>query len=70
MNPLVKSHVTMTYTALASLKILGDDLSRVKTKSIIEGLKSLQQEDGCFLSTRGSGEIGTRNQFIFLIFSF
>jgi geranylgeranyl transferase type-1 subunit beta len=36
----------MTYTALASLLILGDDLSRVHHSAIIEGLKSLQLPDG------------------------
>ena len=36
----------MTYTALASLLILGDDLSRVHRSAIIEGLKSLQNPDG------------------------
>jgi geranylgeranyl transferase type-1 subunit beta len=38
----------MTYTALASLLILGDDLSRVHHSAIIEGLKSLQLPDGSF----------------------
>ena len=36
----------MTYTALASLVILGDDLSRVNRPAVIEGLKALQLSDG------------------------
>jgi geranylgeranyl transferase type-1 subunit beta len=39
-------HLAMTYTGLASLVILGDDLSRVNRAAIIEGVKALQQEDG------------------------
>ena len=40
------SHIAMTYTALASLLILGDDLSRVNRPAIIEALKTLQLPDG------------------------
>ena len=36
----------MTYTALASLLILGDDLSRVDKVAVIKGLKALQLPDG------------------------
>ena len=36
----------MTYTAMLSLLILGDDLSRVNKKAIIEGLKALQLDNG------------------------
>ena len=36
----------MTYVALASLLILGDDLSRVNKKFVIESLKHLQLNDG------------------------
>ncbi|KAK3096764.1 hypothetical protein FSP39_003019 [Pinctada imbricata] len=46
--PLDSGHIAMTYTALASLVILGDDLSRVNKKAIMAGLKSLQQEDGSY----------------------
>jgi geranylgeranyl transferase type-1 subunit beta len=70
LNPLIKSHVTMTYTALSILKILGDDYSRVKKKSILVGLSSLQQEDGCFLATRGGGEIDMRFTYWFEKFPF
>jgi geranylgeranyl transferase type-1 subunit beta len=40
------SHIAMTYTALACLIILGDDLKRVNKKAILEGLKALRQPDG------------------------
>ena len=36
----------MTYTALAILVILGDDLSRVYKKAVLNSLRSLQLEDG------------------------
>ena len=36
----------MTYTALASLLILGDDLSRVNRPAVIAALKALQLPDG------------------------
>ena len=44
--PLDSGHIAMTYTALASLIILGDDLSRVNKKAIMAGLRALQQDDG------------------------
>ncbi|KAJ8304361.1 hypothetical protein KUTeg_017944 [Tegillarca granosa] len=47
-NPiwLDSGHIAMTYTALASLLILGDDLSKVNKKAILAGLRQLQQKDG------------------------
>jgi len=39
----------MTYVALLLLLILGDDLSRVNKRGIIEGMKRLQQPDGRYL---------------------
>lgn len=41
-------HVAMTYTALCSLLILGDDLSRVDRQALAYGLTSLQLPDGSF----------------------
>lgn len=38
----------MTYTALCSLLILGDDLSRIDKQAVAYGLKGLQLEDGSF----------------------
>ena len=40
----------MTYSALTCLLILGDDLSRVNRRAVIEGLKSLQNEDGRYVA--------------------
>ncbi|KAH6560466.1 hypothetical protein BASA62_010476 [Batrachochytrium salamandrivorans] len=42
-------HITMTYTALALLLTLGDDLSRVNSNAIIESLKCLQCDDGSYI---------------------
>jgi len=39
----------MTYTALICLIILGDDLSRVNKKAIVESISKLQQEDGRYI---------------------
>jgi len=39
-------HIAMTYTALLSLVILGDDLSRVNKSAVIAGLRQLQLVDG------------------------
>ena len=36
----------MTYTALLSLLILGDDLSRVNKEAVVQGLKTLQLKNG------------------------
>uniref|UniRef100_A0A0K8SRS5 Geranylgeranyl transferase type-1 subunit beta n=1 Tax=Lygus hesperus TaxID=30085 RepID=A0A0K8SRS5_LYGHE len=44
-------HLAMTYTGLASLLILGDDLSRVNKRAVIKGVAALQQEDGSFAAT-------------------
>lgn len=39
-------HITMTYTALASLLILGDDLSLVDRKAVLAHVAALQCPDG------------------------
>nr|CAD7425644.1 unnamed protein product [Timema monikensis] len=41
-------HLAMTYTGLASLIILGDNLNRINRKAIIQGVRALQQDDGSF----------------------
>ncbi|KAF9585447.1 Geranylgeranyl transferase type-1 subunit beta [Lunasporangiospora selenospora] len=43
------AHITMTYAALVSLLILGDDLSRVAKEPIVRALKKLQQPNGCYI---------------------
>lgn len=45
---LDSGHIAMTYTAVASLLILGDDLSGVNKSAILTALRNLQQEDGSF----------------------
>ncbi|KAF9188622.1 Geranylgeranyl transferase type-1 subunit beta [Haplosporangium sp. Z 767] len=43
------AHITMTYTALLMLILLGDDLSRVAKEPILRSLRKLQQPNGCFI---------------------
>ncbi|KAJ8672847.1 hypothetical protein QAD02_004107 [Eretmocerus hayati] len=43
-------HLAMTYTALASLLILGDNLSGVDRESVIQGVKACQNSDGSFMA--------------------
>lgn len=50
-NAFDSAHITMTYTALACLLILGDDLSRVNREAIIASMKHLQQPNGRFVVT-------------------
>ncbi|XP_063230226.1 geranylgeranyl transferase type-1 subunit beta isoform X1 [Bacillus rossius redtenbacheri] len=53
-------HLAMTYTGLACLVILGDDLSRVNRKAVIHGVRSLQQADGSFCATLSGSESDMR----------
>uniref|UniRef100_A0A1L8DU25 Geranylgeranyl transferase type-1 subunit beta n=1 Tax=Nyssomyia neivai TaxID=330878 RepID=A0A1L8DU25_9DIPT len=41
-------HLAMTYTGIAILVSLGDDLSRLDRKAIVEGVAAVQREDGSF----------------------
>lgn len=41
-------HLAMTYTCLASLVTLGDDLSRVDKEAVIRGVEASQNENGSF----------------------
>ena len=52
----------MTYTALATLLILGDDLSRINKEAVLAGVRHLQQDDGSFCSTAE----GTENDMRFV----
>jgi prenyltransferase beta subunit len=52
--------LTMTYCALATLVILGDDLKRVDRKSIIQGMKELQLPNGSFKPSALGGESDMR----------
>lgn len=49
-------HLAMTYTGLAVLLALGDDLSRLNRKAIVEGVAAVQQEDGSFSPTLQGNE--------------
>ncbi|XP_052221775.1 geranylgeranyl transferase type-1 subunit beta-like [Dreissena polymorpha] len=46
--PYDGSHIAMTYTALASLLILGDDLGRVDRTAVLSSLRTLQLKDGSY----------------------
>eukprot|EP00761_Pharyngomonas_kirbyi_P001128 gb/GECH01001129.1/.p1 GENE.gb/GECH01001129.1/~~gb/GECH01001129.1/.p1 ORF type:complete len:359 (+),score=85.00 gb/GECH01001129.1/:1-1077(+) len=54
-------HIAMTYTALALLKMLGDDFSRVDKKAILETLGELQNANGSFKATA----VGSENDMRF-----
>ncbi|KAL5004408.1 hypothetical protein ScPMuIL_017864 [Solemya velum] len=54
--PHDSGHIAMTYTALASLLILGDDLSRANKTSILAGLRKLQLQDGSFCPVPAGSE--------------
>ena len=58
--PFDSSQLAMTYTALASLLVLGDDLSCVDRESIARAVGNLQNKDGSFLSARDGGECDMR----------
>ena len=44
------SHLAMTYVAICTLVALGDDLSRIHKRAILQTLQSLQKEDGSFVA--------------------
>ena len=52
----LNGHLAMTYTAIISLVILGDDLSRLQREPIARALFSLQDTDGNFVATSAGGE--------------
>jgi len=49
--PMNHGHLAMTYFALATLTILGDDFGRVDRVGIVEAIKQLQRPDGSFEAT-------------------
>lgn len=49
-------HITMTYTAISSLIILGDNLDRLNRKACLESVEALQLSNGSFNSTIKGGE--------------
>ncbi|KAM3718411.1 Geranylgeranyl transferase type-1 subunit beta [Dirofilaria immitis] len=56
------AHISQTYVALCSLLILGDDLSRVDRKAILEGVCCDQLSDGSF---RGQRETESDMRFVY-----
>ncbi|KAJ2449849.1 geranylgeranyl transferase type-1 subunit beta [Coemansia sp. RSA 2336] len=55
-TPANSGNLAATYSALCSLLLLGDDLSRVDRPAILKTLKYLQQESGTFAPHPGSNE--------------
>ena len=53
-------HLAMTYTAIASLLILGDDLSRLNRELVARSMGTLQTPEGSFLSCKEGGECDMR----------
>ncbi|VVC96985.1 geranylgeranyl transferase type-1 subunit beta [Leptidea sinapis] len=53
-------HLAMTYTGLCILLTLGDDLSRLNRKAIIDGVRALQTEEGNFSATLSGCESDMR----------
>lgn len=53
-------HVAMTYFALSTLAILGDNFERVNRDAIVSGMRSLQRADGSFAATAFGSEAGMR----------
>ncbi|KAG6441552.1 hypothetical protein O3G_MSEX001911 [Manduca sexta] len=53
-------HLAMTYTGLCILLALGDDLSRLNRKAIVEGVKALQTVEGNFAATLSGCESDMR----------
>jgi len=59
-HPLDTSHITMTYAALNTLLILGDDLSRLDRRGILTGIRALQLPNGSFAATLQGSESDVR----------
>ncbi|PKC04350.1 protein geranylgeranyltransferas-like protein type I beta subunit [Rhizophagus irregularis] len=68
--PFDAANLAMTYTALTSLLILGDDLSRVNRSSIINSLKYLQKDDGSFTQTYQGMESDMRFLYCAVVISY
>ena len=56
----MQGHLAMTYTALAILSTLHEGFEKVDRKSIINGLKCLQKDDGVFSATIHASECDMR----------
>lgn len=62
-----ESHLTMTFSALGTLLILGDDLSRVDRIRILETIQQWQQPNGAFIAHELGSEVDMRNVFTAVI---
>lgn len=60
----------MTYTSIAVLAILGDDLSRLNRKAIIEGVAAVQRADGSFSASVEGNSLSVVVVTLTLIFAF
>ncbi|CAD6999316.1 geranylgeranyl transferase type-1 subunit beta [Ceratitis capitata] len=56
-------HLAMTYTGIGLLATLGDDLSRLDRKSIVDGVAAVQRPDGSFSASIDGSENDMR--FVF-----
>ncbi|KAH9574881.1 hypothetical protein CY35_01G082600 [Sphagnum magellanicum] len=56
-------HMAVTYSALAILRILGDDFSSVARKSVLKSVRALQQIDGSFCPVHLGAEKDVRFSF-------
>ncbi|KAJ1919252.1 geranylgeranyl transferase type-1 subunit beta [Mycoemilia scoparia] len=54
------ANLAATYSALATLAMLGDDFSRVNRKGIVETLRTLQKPNGSFIPHPGAVECDMR----------
>lgn len=54
------AHLATTYTALCTLRVLGDDFSRLDRAAILSAIKHLQQPDGSFSANVGGSESDVR----------
>ena len=62
-HPYDHGHIAMTYTALASLLVLGDDLSKLNRKAVTAGVRALQLPDGSYKAALEGGEVSALQPF-------
>ncbi|CAJ0585529.1 unnamed protein product, partial [Mesorhabditis spiculigera] len=54
------ANLAQTYSALLSLLVLGDDLSRVDRRAVLEAIRLAQRDDGCFWAQGPGSECDMR----------
>ncbi|MCO5594896.1 hypothetical protein L7F22_058080 [Adiantum nelumboides] len=62
-------HLASTYSALAILTILGDDLCRVRKHALLVSMRKLQQQDGSFTSVHMGMEADLSTETLVLAFN-